>query len=123
MDDRIAALDEWNAANVMAHNESTDRRKQELADLVAQAKAAKDAMKVNPEDATGGATPGTPDIAGGAAADKSSAVAGGFDIGALLSFQAGSNDSKLDRIAAASERTADATEALSEYGLEGSYGG
>lgn len=123
MNARVAALDAWNAANVMAHKESTERRKQELADLIAQAKAAKEAMKVNPEAAPGGATPGTPDIAGGAAAEKSSAVAGGFDIGALLSFQAGANDSKLDRIAAASERTADATEALSEYGLEASYGG
>jgi hypothetical protein len=122
MGDELDALDEWNLKNIEAHDASTERRKQELADLVAQAKAKKEAMKVNPEAAPPGA-PQTPDIAAGSAADRADSVTGGFDIGALLSFQAGASDSKLDRIAAASERTAEATEALAESGMEGAYGG
>jgi hypothetical protein len=127
MGDELDALDEWNLKNIEAHDASTERRKQELADLVAQAKAKKEAMKVNPESDTGGASAGQAgtiaDIAAGSASDRASSVTGGFDIGALLSFQAGASDSKLDRIAAASERTAEATEALAESGMEGAYGG
>lgn len=126
MGDELDALDAWNLKNIEAHDASTERKKQELADLIAKAKAEKEAMKVNPEATPGGgAAPKKPDIGGGGggAQDRANAVAGGFDIGALLSFQAGASDSKLDKIADASERTADAVEALSESGLEGSYGG
>ena len=121
IENRINELQKWNDSVVASHDAESEKRRQELAALIAEAKAKKEAMKVNPEEGPTSHTPAQPDIAGGAA--RADAVTGGFDLGALMSFQASESADHLSRIATASERTADATEAIAENGNEGSWGG
>jgi hypothetical protein len=107
LENRLNDLQKWNDEVVSGHDEEVQRLKDELAALSSEARAKKEAMKVNPET---GPLPGMaqPDIYGGAA--RADAVVGGFDIGAIMSFQAGASDSKLERIAIATEATAAALE-------------
>lgn len=107
MENRLTDLQKWNDEVVSGHDAEIQKLKDELAAFGAEAKAKKEALKVNPET---GPLPGMvqPDIAGGAT--RADAVVGGFDIGAIMSFQAGASDSKLERIAIATEATAAALE-------------
>ena len=118
MENNIKALQDRNTAIMAGRAAETDKRKAELADLIAIAKAKKEAMKVNPEQYDPPPL-GQPDIAGGAA--RADAVAGGFDVGALMSFQAGESTDHLSRIATATEKTADLLEKQDDN--EGSWGG
>ena len=121
MENNIKALQDRNDSIIAGRDAETDKRKTELADLIAIAKAKKEAMKVNPDEGPSSHTSSQPDIAGGTA--RADAVVGGFDVGALMSFQAGESTDHLSRIATASERTADATEAMADNDNEGSWSG
>jgi len=119
IENRINDLQKWNDEVVKAHDAESEKRRQELADLIAEAKAKKEAMKVNPEEGPTSHTPAQPDIAGGAA--RADAVTGGFDIGALMSFQASESTDHLGRIAIATEKTADLLEKQDDS--EGTWSG
>ena len=79
----IDGLQQAGEQDKAARDAETDARRKELADLVAEAKAKKEAQAVSPTDSKGNPL-ATPDVAGSAGD-----VSGAFDVGAVLSLAAG----------------------------------
>jgi len=118
--DKLRAIQDANTAYMNDHAAEVDKLKAQLADLIAKAHAEKEAMK------NGANTPDKKpvDISGVMldTDDKTAGVAGAFDVGALLSVQAGGENETMKRIAHATERTAEATEAMSKSNDDDGYG-
>jgi hypothetical protein len=119
MENRLNNLQHWNDSVVSTHAAEAEQRRQELAALIEEAKAKKEALKVNPEGPASH-TLAQPDIAG--AQERASAVAGTFDVGALMSLQAGDSKEHLARIAENTQQTTELLQAIQEQNEAGSGG-
>ena len=109
VEDALQEISDKNAADMGRRAADVDAAKLELARLRAEAARQKEAS------AAGWAMPGTrapglPDIS--SSVEKANSVVGAFDIGAILSLQAGDRGNDQKRIADATERTANAVEEM-----------
>lgn len=105
----LQGISDQNSADMNKRAAEVDAKKAELALLRAEA-AQQKAAAASGWTMPGLTRTGLPDIT--SSVEKANSVVGAFDIGAIMSLQAGGRDSYQERIASASERTADAIEQM-----------
>lgn len=113
LENNLSALQKNNDKVVAMRDAETEARRQELAQLRAEAarqKAAAAAGWTMP----GMKRPGIPDIT--SSVEKAYSVVGAFDIGALMSLQAGERDNYQERIATSSEESRDLLQQIRDEG-------
>ena len=109
VEDALQEISDQNAADMGRRAADVDAAKMELAQLRAEAARQKEASAAG-WTMPGTRAPGLPDIS--SSVEKANSVVGAFDIGAILSLQAGDRGNDQKRIADATERTANAVEEM-----------
>jgi len=109
VEDALQEISDQNAADMGRRAADVDAAKMELAQLRAEAARQKEASAAG-WTMPGMRAPGLPDIS--SSVEKANSVVGAFDIGAILSLQAGDRGNDQKRIADNSERTANAVEEI-----------